>query len=173
MLSQSEFSQLYDQYFPKIYRFIYYRTSHRETAEDLTALVFTKALEKIDKFKSETGNFSAWIYKIAYHTVIDHYRTRHEHQNISEHTELYHEENIIDNMDNKELLNKVAHALSKLTPEQKNIVIMRVWDELPYEKISEIIGKSTAACKMSFSRSIKYLRATLYIILLSLINLNF
>lgn len=170
MMSQSEFSSLYDQYFPKIYRFVYYRVSHKETTEDLVSQIFTKALEKIDKFKSETGNFSAWIYKIAHHTVIDHYRTRHEHQDISEHTELYHEENIIDKMDNKELLNKVARALANLTPEQKNIVIMRVWDELPYEKISEIIGKSTAACKMSFSRSIKYLRATLLLIILIILN---
>lgn len=172
MLSQSEFSQLYDKYFPKIYRFVYYRVSHRETAEDLVSQIFTKALEKIDKFKDDQSRFSAWIYKIANNTVIDHYRTRRDYQDISEHTDLYHEENIIDKMDNKELLNKVARALSNLTPEQKNIVIMRVWDELSYEKIAEIVGKSTAACKMSFSRSVKYLRSTLLIILLTLISLN-
>jgi len=70
-----KFSWLYDKYIKKIYDFIYFKTTHKETAEDLTSQTFFKALEKIKTFNSDKGTFSAWLYQIARNTVIDHYRT--------------------------------------------------------------------------------------------------
>ncbi|MEK9181005.1 MAG: sigma factor [Patescibacteria group bacterium] len=59
------FGQLYDQYIDKIYRFIYYRTRHKETAEDLTAQTFQKALEGVCGYNAGRGRFSSWLYQIA------------------------------------------------------------------------------------------------------------
>src|SRR6056297_2278284 len=70
------FNWLYERYIKKIYNFIYYKTMHQETAEDLTSQTFIKALNKINSFDSEQGTFQAWLYKIARNTVIDHYRTQ-------------------------------------------------------------------------------------------------
>lgn len=51
------FAELYDAYVKKIYAFVYYRVSHRETAEDLTSEVFIKALDKIKHYSSDQGLF--------------------------------------------------------------------------------------------------------------------
>ena len=80
--SVEDFGRLYDLYIKKIYNFIYYKTHHQETAEDLVSIVFTKALKKINTFDN-SGTFSAWLYRIARNTVIDHYRTKKLDYNIS------------------------------------------------------------------------------------------
>jgi len=51
------FGLIYDDFFDKIYRFIYYKTHHKQTAEDLTSKTFIKALEKINSFDSKKGKY--------------------------------------------------------------------------------------------------------------------
>ena len=53
------FAEIYDRYIKKIYSFIYYRTGHKEIAEDITSLVFMKAIDKIGSFNSSQGSFSS------------------------------------------------------------------------------------------------------------------
>lgn len=56
------FSELYDQYIEKIYRFIYYKTHHKEIAEDITSVTFMKALERLNTFDPSKAQFSTWLY---------------------------------------------------------------------------------------------------------------
>ncbi len=168
---QQAFAELYEYYLPKIYSFIYYQVKHRETAEDLTSLTFSKALNKIKHFKHSDSNFSAWLYRIARNTITDHWRTNKTTYELSmayeknDHNEM---ENILDV---KQKLIEVKKHLEKLKPEQKEIIIMRLWQELSYEEISLILNKSEASCKMSFSRSLKQLQQNLTIYLFIFINL--
>lgn len=169
---QSEaFSQIYNEYFGKIYKFIYYKVSHRETAEDITSLTFHKALQNLKKFNPDQGLFSAWLYKIARNSVIDYYRSKKEIQDINTAYELHHEENYEESMTKNEQLAKIKEKLSLLSEDQREIIIMRVWNEMSYKEISQSLGKSEANCKMIFSRSIKQLKhsLTIFIIALSLL----
>ena len=52
-----DFGKIFDDLSPKIYNFLYYRTHHKQTAEDLTSTVFTKALERIKQFDAQKPNF--------------------------------------------------------------------------------------------------------------------
>ncbi len=160
------FGQLYDKYFEKIYRFIYYKISHQETTEDLVSLTFTKALENLDKFRTNKGSFSSWLYKIARNTVIDYYRTKREVKNIDYVYDIHSQQNIEEDMTKDQQLQNIREKLDALKPEQREIVIMRIWDELSYKEISQIINKSEASCKMTFSRAIKTIKASLAIIIL-------
>ena len=146
------FGALYDEYVKKIYDFIYFRTYHKETAEDLTSITFTKAYQKIGSFSGSKGNFGSWLYRIARNTVIDHYRTHKSTSDILEAYDLSDRTNIEIDFDVQDKLRKVQQYLSGLNPEQRELVIMRVWDGLSYKEISEIMGKSEDALKVSFSR---------------------
>jgi len=153
-----DFSQLYDKYVKKIFNFIYYKTHHKETAEDLTSETFMKALTKISGFDESKGAFSTWLYQIARNTVIDFYRIKKSNLNIDDIWDLANEENIACDLDTKQKLTEVKKYLKTLKSEQREIVILRVWEGMSYKEISEAMGKSEASCKMAFSRTIKILK---------------
>jgi len=156
--NKEEFGRLYDWYVRKIYDFIYYKTHHKETAEDITSRVFIKALEKIDTFDNSRGFFSAWIYQIARNAVIDFYRTKKGDIGIDDIWDLVGNDNLERDIDVRQKLKSVEDYLKKLKSEQREIIMLRVWQEMPYKEIAEIIGKSEGSCKMMFSRTINELR---------------
>jgi RNA polymerase sigma factor (sigma-70 family) len=166
-------SRFYDLFIKKIYKFVYYKTHHKETAEDLTSLVFTKAFENIEHIDI-TKSLQAWLYTIARNTVIDHYRTRKSHFDIDDAWGLSSSERLDELVDNNVQLEKVKKYLRNLTSEQRDIVIMRVWQGMSYKEIAQILDKSEASCKMSFSRTMKKLRHDMPLeTLLLLLFLNF
>lgn len=69
-LDEEALGVLTREYYPRIFRFFYYRTKTKEDAEDLTSEVFVKVVGAIRKQK---GNFEAWLFKIARNLLIDYY----------------------------------------------------------------------------------------------------
>jgi RNA polymerase sigma-70 factor (ECF subfamily) len=156
------FGKLYDRYVRKIHDYLFYRCHHRETAEDLTSLTFTKALERLASFDAEKGTFSAWLYRIARNTLIDHYRAAKPETDIEDVWDLLRDgTDVAREAETAERLRQVEAHLASLPAEHRELVIMRVWDGLSYAEIAEVTGKSEAACKMAFSRTMSALRKAL------------
>jgi len=170
-IDEESFAQIYDTFITVIYQFIYYKTYHRETAEDLTSQTFLKALEKLHRFNPQKGSMATWLYQIARNLVIDHYRTKKHTLSIHDIWDLAGTHNVEIDLENKEQLQMVQAVLKALPMNQRDIIIMRVWQELPYKEIAEIMGKSEASCKMLFSRTIAYLRENMSIAVVLLIYL--
>jgi len=168
------FTQLYDGYVRRIYSYIYRRTFHKQTAEDLAGQVFLKALERIRSFDSSRGNFSSWLFSIARNAVIDYSRTNHGITDIFQIPEPASSGSVETEISVRTQLEKVQQYLSKIDPEQREIVVMRVWDGLSYKEIAEVLGKTESLCKMSFSRTITKLRKhiPLSVLLVWLLNSN-
>lgn len=154
-----KFSLLYDGYAEKIYNFIYFKTLHGPTAEDLASETFLKALENIGFFDPDRGKFSSWIYKIAANAVIDHYRTRKQSVGIEDVWDLPADGNDIEtDIDARRKLKEVWKYLSEMDAASRDIMIMRLWSGVSYREISEIRGISEAGCRMALSRALRSLR---------------
>ncbi len=170
------FGRLYDAYVRKIYDFVYYRTHHRETAEDLTSDVFMKAFAGLRGFDPDQGSFSSWLYRIARNRVIDHYRTAKHAKDVEDIEDVWDVlrsgEDVNRDAETRELLRDAEKLVAQLPAAQRDVVIMRAWDQLSYAEIAEILGKSEAACKMSFSRAVASLRLQAPLALLLAILLN-
>jgi RNA polymerase sigma-70 factor, ECF subfamily len=156
------FSEYYESSVRKIYDFLYYRTFDVDTAEDLTADTFRKAFQSFHQFHGTTEKeFISWVYTIAYRTLVDHSRTDRVHDSLE-----YHEDTISDTMidqaqalDNKDKLAKVLQYLDTLPPKQKDIILMAIWDDLPYKDISDITGESLSNIKKIISRTLPKIAA--------------
>ena len=70
----NNFVPLYEYYLPKIYRYVSFKIQDQQIVEDLVAQVFCDALEHISSFQWRGISFGAWLYKIAYHMVMDYYK---------------------------------------------------------------------------------------------------
>jgi RNA polymerase sigma-70 factor (ECF subfamily) len=158
-VTREEFADVYDTHTEKIYRFIYYKTFRRETAEDLTSQTFLRALERIEQFDPGRGSITVWLYRIARNLVIDHFRARKSTVNIDDVWDLASSENVECDAENRMRLREIGEALGRLPAEQRDIVILRIWQDVPYREIALIMEKSEAACKMLFSRVMARLRS--------------
>ncbi|OHD56731.1 MAG: hypothetical protein A2Y33_06470 [Spirochaetes bacterium GWF1_51_8] len=155
---RNAFAKLYDFYMKPIYRFIYFRTYNRGLAEDLTAQAFLKAIENIASYDRKKGKFSSWLYRIARNLVIDHYRSRRKTMGLDETWEIASDIDLEEDAGRKEQIEQLKGLLTTLSGEQREVVMMRVWQDLSYTEIAEIMGKSEAGCKMMFSRAVAKMR---------------
>ena len=157
---------LYERYVRRLYNYVYYRTHHRETAEDIVSEVFLRALEHISSFDSTRGNVSAWFHGIARNLIVDHFRSLKPLQAIEDVWDLSSDTNVPRDADTALQVEKVREALKKLTPEQREMMILRLWDGYPFAEIAALTGKSEAACKMAFGRALKKIRSDLLLLLI-------
>ncbi len=148
------FGVLYDKYLDPIYRFVYYKTFSKEAAEDLTSDVFHKALEKLTTFDQSKGDFSTWLYRIARNRVIDYYRTKKVTDPIDDAFDVGIDERTPETLDAIAALGKVTAYLETLDAKQREIIMLRVWEERSYREIAAIVGGTEDSVKMAFSRSI-------------------
>jgi len=164
------FWDIYDKYVRKIYDFIYYRTLDKEISEDLVGDIFLKIIKNFDSFSWNTEkDLSNWMYRIAHNTLIDYYRTNKAELQLDEIWDIPYEKNLTGYIDNNSKLDEVLNYLERIDKSHKDILIMRIWDDLSYKEISEITWKSVDNCKKIVSRVISQLEsniAFLFIILL-------
>ncbi len=156
--SKGAFEKLYKMYFMKIYRYSYYRCLSRAGAEDITSTVFLKAVEKISAYRPEAGEFPAWLFGIARNTLMDYFRERKKDVPLEDIWDVPDGRDVTIDPENRVLWEKVRPFFKKLNPHEREIIILRIWDEVPYSKISALTGRTQAACRMSYMRAIEALR---------------
>lgn len=152
-------SELYDHFFEKIYRFIYYRVGHKETAEDLTEDIFVKAFGSLKNLKSDAV-FESWLYQIARNKVIDYYRSKKLLVPIDEiENTLEYSTNVIDNVNLGFEQKILLRLLKELTTEQQTIIKLKFFEELSNDIIAKITGKEEGAIRVIQHRAITKLRS--------------
>jgi len=168
--NNESFWKIYDLYIEKIYNFIYLKTYDKSIAEDLTSEVFFKAFEKINQYKSQQwAQFSSWLYKIAYNKIVDYYKSKKEEVQIDNVFDLSDDSDLLSDIDNKTKVKEVYDFINTLKAEHKEIIIMRLWDNLSYKEISEITWKSVDNCKKIFSRNLKVINENITLAILILL----
>lgn len=157
---------LYDRYIRQVYEFIYYKTQHRETAEDITSMVFLKAVEHIRSLRAEEHAFRPWIFRIARNAVIDHWRTRRQHANIEDIWDVPSDVDVGRDAETRFQLERVQKHLQGLDATQRDVVLLRAWSGLTYQEIAPIVGKTPENCKVIFSRVAARLREQILVAML-------
>ena len=156
------FSQIYDQYVKRIYRFIYLKVSLTETAEDLSSEVFLRMYKHIQKNNPSIENPQAFLYQIAKNVVADHYRgkkvsivsiekTTIEIEDISERTREQGEISLE--------MDRIRQAIAQLQDDYQNLIIWRYVDELTVPEIAQITGKREENVRVGLHRALQSLRA--------------
>jgi RNA polymerase sigma-70 factor (ECF subfamily) len=157
------FEEIYDFYAPKIYKFIYFKVSLVEDAEDLTSQTFIKFLKYLNN-KKIINNLQALLYNIARNLVIDFYRQKKQVSLFDDKIkdQIVDKKNLIENLNSTldlaiEIKN-IKKALKKLNNEDKEIIILRFINDLSIREISKIFGKSQINIRVSLHRALKKLK---------------
>jgi RNA polymerase sigma-70 factor, ECF subfamily len=157
------FAQLYRANVQAIYRYIYHRVNDVHLAEDLTGDVFTRALKSMATYRDQGKPFVAWLYRIAHARVVDFYRMsdRRPPESDVEAEPIA----VITDMDQALLRRQAAkvlrEAISALTDEQQQVIILRFIEGQRIETVAEIMGKNANAIKALQHRALRSLAGRL------------
>lgn len=158
----SAFGDLYESSYDRVYRFLFYRTLDTTHTEELISDVYTKAMKNISKLRWESEwEFYSWILQIAYTTFIDHSRVTHDDTSLDDvEWEPSYTTDMDGDIDNRDKLRAVLDYINtNLSERDKNIIMMRIWDDMSYEEISKITGESVSNSKKIVSRVLEKISA--------------
>jgi RNA polymerase sigma-70 factor (ECF subfamily) len=156
------FGRLFDEYHEPVYRFIANRVNRPSDAEDLTQLVFVKALEALPRYEVRGVPFGGWLFRLARNTIIDHARTRHDHAELNAAADRATDEAGPDEVTLlRQDLDAVARALADLTDEQREAIELRFFAGLSAREAAEAMGKQEGTVRGLQFRAIASLRRSL------------
>lgn len=151
------FGHLYDACVDRVYRYIFFRVTDVQTAEDLTSEVFLKAWENLHRYQPR-GPFVAWLYAIARNTVIDHYRTRKQNVSLDDvATALGHDPHLDDKIDLEFDVKTLQAAMKHLTQDQREVLTLKFIAGLGTSEISRQMRKSEGAIRALQMRALQAL----------------
>ena len=147
-----EYVHIVKAYQEPIYRYCSRLLGSREEAKDAVQDILVKAYEKIDYYEP-TVNFSSWLYKIAYHHCLNLIRKRKTQRKFNwwfkqDAVAESAEETFTNTMFGEPL----ASALSGLSAEERNLLVLRVFEEKSFAEIGEIMEKGAEAVKKKYGR---------------------
>ena len=159
--NENALSVLIQRHQSKIYGFIYSKLSDRDIADDIFQDTFIKVIKTLKSNSyNEEGKFLPWVMRISHNLIIDHYR-RNKKMPMFRETEDFSIFSIMsDNVPNIEsqlITSQVENDLRKLIEElpedQKEVLVMRMYQDLSFKEISELTGVSinTALGRMRYA----------------------
>lgn len=158
------FDGIYTLYADRIYRFLLAHVKDEQFAEDLTSRVFLRLLERIDQYDvAEDDNasiFSAWLYRIARNIMYDAYRTAQRVNTVPIETAATQSsrKRVITEVEKRFDVETIMERLQTLTPEQRDVVILRFLEELSIAETAAVMDRTEGAVKALQHRALDNLR---------------
>jgi RNA polymerase sigma-70 factor (ECF subfamily) len=154
------YGEIYKKYYERIYRFIYYMVYDPHLASDLTQNTFLKVWKSLSNFNENKGTFQAFIYAVARNNVIDLQRKK-KILPLTYAQELTSSEDIQNKILTQEQKLLIHHTLGFLKPLEKQLIVLRYFEDLPMSEIAVIVGKHEGAVRVRIHRILQKMRAYL------------
>lgn len=160
------FTELINRHQNKVYSYIYSMVNNAETANDIFQETFTKVVAKMDDTYNEQGKWIAWVMRIAHNATIDHIRKQKRYIDVNS---WYDEDDAktdyFDRLEDeghtaadeqlveKEMTASLMSHIAKLPEEQRTVVLLRHYYEMPFKEIAELTNVSinTALGRMRYA----------------------
>jgi RNA polymerase sigma-70 factor (ECF subfamily) len=146
-------TRVYTAYAPALFRFFLAAVGDRPTAEDLTGDVFKSAIEGLPRFRGPVGALGGWLFTIARRDLSD-YRRRQARHLVQPLDGLLEEAALAAGVDDPEELaldrvegDRVLAALRQLSPDQREVLLLRMAAGQSAPEVAAIVGKTTGAVK--------------------------
>ncbi|MFZ2803642.1 MAG: sigma-70 family RNA polymerase sigma factor [Patescibacteria group bacterium] len=166
------FARIYDRHVEAIFRFAYLKLPRKEDAQDVTAETFTKTWQYLNE-NTEVVHIRALLYRIARNLIADFYRGRKHEPSVEELVtiegsgasqgsegglpELARLPTSKSQAEPRAELALVFTRLTRLKEDYRDVLMLRLVDDLPFSVIAEILGKTQGNVRVIYHRGIKAL----------------
>jgi RNA polymerase sigma-70 factor (ECF subfamily) len=150
----ARFAELYELHFEQVYAYVARRAGTRAEAEDITADVFRRALENLNRYEWRGAPFAAWLVRIAANAIADRWKrsSRERELNEADHP-------TSANLDHAAEQARLFRLVERLPAEQRRVIQMRFAEAKSIREIAQALGRSEGAVKQLQFRGLQTLRA--------------
>jgi RNA polymerase sigma factor (sigma-70 family) len=156
---------LFQRYHKPLYGFIFHMTGQRESSEDMVQTVFYRLLKSRHTFTGD-GEFKTWMYHVARNVLSDHYKGSRRLGVVLDvaglEDRLSGDTGLFERIEKKLAVQALQKAMSALSPESREILVLSRFQELKGAEIASILDISIGAVKVRIHRAIGQLK-TLYL----------
>ena len=151
------FELLVRTYQERLYWHIRNLVHFHEDADDVIQNVFVKVWHKLDQFRGESQLYT-WLYRIATNEALSHLNQQKRRQSVSIDHEDY---NLTEQLkadpyfDGDDADAYLQEAISHLPDKQKEVFLLRYYEGIKYEDMSEMLATSVGALKASYHHAVK------------------
>jgi RNA polymerase sigma-70 factor (ECF subfamily) len=152
-------AQIYDRYSPGLYQYAMRLLGETQISEDCVAETFSRFLNALQQKSGPREHLQAYLYRIAHNWITDHYRKAPippldiDEQRVVDPGGLPHEE-----LEYKTLTQDIRMAILQLTPEQRQVIVLRYLQDWDYQEIANVLIKTVGAIKALQHRGLENLK---------------
>ncbi len=163
--NQQSFNSLAKRYQERIYWHARRMLGDHDDAHEIVQQVLMVMYNKLNTFNFSSSLYT-WIYKVTSTRCLNLLKKKSLRKiftfstNESVANQSY--DNIVEGIESKEMLVKMEKLLQKLPVKQREVFVMRNYDDLSYEEISEITGKTVGALKANYFHAFKKIREQMF-----------
>jgi RNA polymerase sigma-70 factor (ECF subfamily) len=155
---KNAFELLYKYYFPRIYRYCKANIYRDDLAADICQETFMKAWKALPTFTLKNGGtFQAFVYRIARNNIIDLSRKKKEFS-LSIYEDIETEEDLVELVHRHDAINAVKRVLAKLPEKDRQILILRYFEDMSHKETAQIVGIREGALRVRTTRLLKKLK---------------
>lgn len=156
----SAWEELLRAYNRKIYNLCYRFTGRPSEAEDLTQEIFIKIFQTLISYDAAQAAFSTWLNRVARNHLVDHYRRTHKDRLTSSldddpagfEDKPSAEEQPMARLESRERRELLQAALDRLSPDMREAVVLRDFQDLDYDEIAQVLGVPQGTVKSRINR---------------------
>lgn len=160
---ESAFTALVIKYREPVYRIARRMVRNHEDASDVAQEVFIRVYRALPRFAGRS-QLRTWLYRITVNLCLD-FNSRRSKDVLTGLKELIWEpsphDNPVEISERRELGDVVVRAIEGLPPRQKAMVVLRVYQDLPYADIGRIMGCAEGTVKATMFAAFAKLRKSL------------
>lgn len=156
-------ADLYDTHYRAVFNYIFYRVSDQQAAEDLSAEVFIRMINKLPAYIDRGRPFLAWLYTIARNIVIDHHRVMEKKEEVSIKEDLLEDQirTPDQQVQDRQTSDCFKSALELMPESQRQLLIFRFINGFSTPKIIQLLDKSDRAVRSLQHRALRTLEKVL------------
>lgn len=156
----SAWEELLRSHSRKVYNLCYRFTGRTSEAEDLTQEVFIKIFQTLRTYDAAQGSFPTWLHRVARNHLVDHYRRTHkdrvtsslEDETAGVEQKPSPEEHPLARLEARERQELLQAALDRLSPDMREAVVLRDFQDLDYVEIAQVLGVPEGTVKSRINR---------------------
>ncbi len=153
------FGPLYSKYYRQMFLFVFKRVAEEDTAADIVAQVFLKAMQNLAGYTFRGLPFSSWLYRIALNEVNQYFRKQAGNRCVSIDTSQLGE--FFEEMQDSPAADQVGRlvsALNQLKPDELELIELRFFEKVPFREVADIYGITENNAKVKMYRLLGKLR---------------